>query len=563
MINRNELRAAARREPKTRSFLSAVSFILLFSILCGPALFAAGCASSGNTEDTSGTDSAPSTETIPHTEAPETEMKIVENGVANFRVIRADLAENDDDDVMVAVAIKKAISSYATVTPCRITTDWGNGDDTETYEVLVGNVDYPCTQTALASLSYGEYIVRLDGRKIMILSLSNSGIEEAGAAFMLLMDEFKTENSDGTVTVSIPVERLNISEKETDLFSVIPTLDGLTLTSQLIESKNAMSLFFNKGTYDIYSAYSSEIAENGYRLFMTGTYTDEYRAFSKGNIRVTVRFYRLLRRIEIKIERVNDLSKLETSLGLVVKDEAPVRTEPKDDAPVSAIGTLKKYDVVELEMSGSTGWYKIKSGDSTGYCDQQDMRSFTSVSALKAYAAVVWARDIAADNDFHYGYNAWSHHYGCFFCGTNAADGVKCRNGASYEDQLKTYCCNPFVTAAYCHGAGAVKYGKNVASIVNCIGKNINLANDNNPVLTNTRNFVLIDKPENVSDLRPGDILLTPKHAMIYTENGMIAEASGGDDNVRNSEKWNNSIRERAIGNTYASVTKIYRYILE
>ena len=538
-------------------------FVLLLSILVACALAVSGCTDEGESGFAPRTETESGNETSEDILVTQNEMVIVENGESKFRVVRVDLAKNDDDDVLVAVSIKKAINKYATVVPCSITTDWGNGDDSETYEILVGKVDYPCAKSAIERLTYGEYIVKLEGRKILILSLSNSGIEEAGNNFMRLMEEYKTENADGTVSVIIPVEKLNISDKETDLFSSVPVVDGLTLTSQMSESANVLYLFFKKGTYDDFISYASLLESNGFKRFMTGTTKDEYMAFCKGNIRVTLRLYRTQRRMEIKVERVKDLSTMEKCLGLVITDEAVVRSEPNENATVSPVGVLKKYDVVDVEPSGVTSWYKVVSGGNSGYCKQGDMRSFTSISALKAFAAVVWARDIVADNDFHYGYKTWAHHYGCFFCGTNSQSGVKCRNGASYEDQLKTYCCNPFVTAAFCHGAGAVKYGKNVASIVNCVGKNINLANDENPVLVNPRHFVLIDKPADVNDLQPGDILLTPTHAMLYTENGMVAEASGSDDNVKNSEKWNNSIRERAIGGTYSSVTKIYRYIFE
>jgi hypothetical protein len=539
--------------------IRALPLLLAALLLMAAAAGGQGCAPGPQTPP-DGTSGATTEE---QTAAPETEMKLVDHGVANFRVIRNDRRKNDDEDVLVAVQIKKALNVYATVTPAAITTDWGNGDDTEKYEILVGDCDYPCVRDALPGLGYGEYLIKLDGRKIMVLSQGNLTIEDAGARFLSLIEEFRTENDDGTVSVIIPVDRLNIAEKAVELISAIPAMEGITLTSQIKESKNAIQLFFSRTTYEQYVRYTSLMLSSGYRSFMTGTTTDEYKAFAKDNLKVTVRYSKAARRMEVDIEKVKDVSKMENCYGLITAAEAVIRTEPREDAPESPVGKLKKYDVAEVVDSGNTGWYKVVSGDASGYCRQKDMRTFTSVSALKAFAAVVWARDIVADDDFHYGYSSWAHHYGCYFCGTNSATGTKVRSGANYEDQLKTYCCNPFVTAAYCHGAGGVKFGKDVSLIVNCVGKNINLANDSNPVLQDARHFALIEKPANVMDLRPGDILLTPSHAMLYTENGMVAEASGSDDNVRNSSRWNNSIRERSLGSSYENVTKVYRYIFE
>lgn len=74
---------------------------------------------------------------------------------------------------------------------------------------------------------------------------------------------------------------------------------------------------------------------------------------------------------------------------------------------------------------------------------------------------------IAADNRFHYGYTnkhgstnskKWSpnaHHNGCYFCGTNTTSGDRSKKGIT--DYQYTYCCNPFVGAAWAHGGGVPK----------------------------------------------------------------------------------------------------------
>ena len=50
-------------------------------------------------------------------------------------------------------------------------------------------------------------------------------------------------------------------------------------------------------------------------------------------------------------------------------------------------------------------------------------------------------------------------------------------------------------------------------------------------------------------------------YVALYIGNGKIAEASGGDDNVPNSEGWNNSIHIKTLtdGN-YENFPRVYRY---
>lgn len=101
---------------------------------------------------------------------------------------------------------------------------------------------------------------------------------------------------------------------------------------------------------------------------------------------------------------------------------------------------------------GTTHKYKVKA-----YRVVKGKKKYSPVSQVLAAsktkssaevgraAAVAWAKKIANDNSFTYGTGRKAHRRGCYFCGTN-----KKYKPAGYE---KTYCCNPFVLAAYAHGA--------------------------------------------------------------------------------------------------------------
>lgn len=170
-------------------------------------------------------------------------------------------------------------------------------------------------------------------------------------------------------------------------------------------------------------------------------------------------------------------------------------------------------------------------------------------------SACDWGIAIAKDNSFHYGRTSWAHHSGCYFCGTNGKGSAKHKAGGSLSAIKKTYCCNPFVTACYHHGAGAPSIDCKKPS------KRINLANDKNKPFQNTKEWKKIKEPSKVTDLKKGDVLLTPTHCMLHVGDGKIVHAKHHDNGVEDSY-WNDSIKVETIPDKqWERTTKIYRYI--
>lgn len=247
------------------------------------------------------------------------------------------------------------------------------------------------------------------------------------------------------------------------------------------------------------------------------------------------------------------------------------------DKSCKKVGTLAKnktFNITGKATNQDTIWYRLNYNDEHGYvCGQYVSVTNTSSSSnsstteagdtnnpktLKArQAAVDWAIDIANDNSFHYGETKWAHHNGCYFCGTNQASGsLKRKAGASLAECEKTYCCNPFVTAAYNHGAGAKEADCKVSSL------RVGLANDPNKIFNNTDAWLRVSKPSDSSELKVGDILLTPTHAMIYAGNNKIVHAKGHDDGKKNSKMWNDSILLGKLTDyQWNRTSKIYRYL--
>ena len=160
-------------------------------------------------------------------------------------------------------------------------------------------------------------------------------------------------------------------------------------------------------------------------------------------------------------------------------------------------------------------------------------------------AAVEWAVRIANDNSFSYGAGRTAHHNGCYFCGTN---GGKMRTGGSRY--RKTYCCNPFIHAAYAHGA------KDPAMLRACRHKN---------AIAMTRESFLskgcwrsLGKPS-FSRLIPGDVFVSRGHVWMYCGGNKLVESTslGGG-----SRSWSaDTIRVRSgAKNRYHRCRFVMRY---
>lgn len=180
-----------------------------------------------------------------------------------------------------------------------------------------------------------------------------------------------------------------------------------------------------------------------------------------------------------------------------------------------------------------------------------------TTTVIKSNAEVIndtvrWAVWIAGDNRFHYGIGKEAHHNGCYFCGTQP----KVKINSKIKDPKFTYCCNPFVGAAWAHG-GCVPKGLSLCrkgSSWSFQAKNTSGYYYGSPLFSN------LGHPAK-SKLKKGDVLCKDTHVALYIGDGKIVEASGGDDNVRNSTKWNNSIRVTTLTDSrYKGFPRVHRF---
>lgn len=196
-----------------------------------------------------------------------------------------------------------------------------------------------------------------------------------------------------------------------------------------------------------------------------------------------------------------------------------------------------------------TGGGESAQAPKKGYTGELPSTTLIKTNAEVKADTIKFLKWIAGDNDFHYGHGDAAHHNGCYFCKTQP----KVKKNAGIVDYEHTYCCNPLIGAGWAHGGcvpKAMELCKRGSSWDFGKGKGYDKS-----VL-----FANLGHPDKTK-LEAGDVLCKDTHVALYIGGGKIVEASGGDDNVKGSKKWNNSIHITTLTDKrYAGFKRVHRF---
>ena len=236
------------------------------------ALSAVGCNTSDSGDSTSGadvTDSSPVEETTSDIASAPSVYTLVENGVANVRVVRPSDLKTDDMAVEAAIEIRKNINTVTGASP-ELSDDWlknGESHDSTTVELLIGPTNYPETAEAIKDLTYGEYTVKAVGNKIVVFSYTESGYGKAINALISLFRSSVTDGADGKKTLAIPSESLNIVKQSEAMPSALPSFEGGKFSSVTDMGDGTYGVLIKNASTDDYNKYLAKLADVGYQIY--------------------------------------------------------------------------------------------------------------------------------------------------------------------------------------------------------------------------------------------------------------------------------------------------------
>ncbi|MBR6579060.1 MAG: MBL fold metallo-hydrolase [Clostridia bacterium] len=292
---------------------------LLFAFLLSLSVILSGC-DGGEVETTAPEVIETVPETMPETEAPApSEYTILSGKEGIFSIVRPEELASSDVVVTTAIEIRKFIKERTGVS-LKLGDDWiaaGKEHDSEAFEILVGATSHPESAQVLASIGYGDYAIRAVGNKIVVVSYSDVGYEEALKKFTALL---RTGIKDEKLTLA--AEDINIVGTVEKMTASLPLYTGGEINAVANAGDGCYCVVISETNADEYKTYLSALAGKGYKthasndiagnIFST-LYTDKYT--------VNAGFYKNYEEVRIVIEPFS-----ENTLPLAKSDLTAVTT---------------------------------------------------------------------------------------------------------------------------------------------------------------------------------------------------------------------------------------------
>lgn len=197
----------------------------------------------------------------PETAAQTEQLVIVKDGIANYRIVRAEEAEAS---TVNAASRLCTLINQETGVLLDMSTDWvkrGTELDHESLEILVGHTAYEESTQALKGLAYGDYIVTHIGNKLVINAWSAEGLRAGVSA---LAQKLYTHAEAGNF--SLPAD-IHIVGTEIKLANELPVYTGGNVRTIYHCGDNNQMLIIDNTNPIEYAAYRSTLESAGYTLY--------------------------------------------------------------------------------------------------------------------------------------------------------------------------------------------------------------------------------------------------------------------------------------------------------
>lgn len=235
------------------------------------------------------------------------DLALIADGKVNFRVIRDEDMANGSAPVSAAASIRTHIINTFELESSNhpeITDDWKKPTeeyDHDRLEILVGTTDYSESKEALAGLSYGEYIIKVVGNKLVVAAYADDAITEAGKKLEELITSLA---SDGNLT--IPGDTC-ITGNISPMLSALPSYEGGSFSSVTDSSNGGDMLIVKKTTADECADYVTKLEQSGFDLYTTHTITENtFATLTNDSYTVNVGYYDYEKSARIIIEPLAD-----------------------------------------------------------------------------------------------------------------------------------------------------------------------------------------------------------------------------------------------------------------
>ncbi len=136
--------------------------------------------------------------------------------------------------------------------------------DTGGFEILIGRTDRTESQAAMQKLSYGEYTVATEGKKLVVFAWTDSGMAQAAAKLHAWL--YRAAQAGGAQT-TITLE----ANRETGLIAdwTLPKYTGGDFKNLFHCGDNALMAYFSNAVPEALASYVDSLTANGFALTNT------------------------------------------------------------------------------------------------------------------------------------------------------------------------------------------------------------------------------------------------------------------------------------------------------
>ena len=317
-----------------------LSLVMLFGIF-------AACDQGSEETTAAEIDSTQEPETTPETEG-SSELKnfdLVVNGETTVKIIRHMDLPSEAHEVISALAIRNAVRDL-TGAQIKLADDFKKATeeyDNSTLEILVGKTSHPHITEAVAGLGYTDYVVKLVGNKIVVFGFTDDALTAAVDAFAKIIEKY-TVKDNGSVSVSIPVEELNVkgSHADSKMLTALPFFDGADFYTHSYSDLSGEQVVLENASAEEYNAYIAKLEANGYTKYTSNDMSGNlFTTLYNSETTLNVGFYKPYDECRIIMEPFSE----KTLIGL------------ESDNKYTAV-TTSQITMLGCEYKESSGSYK-------------------------------------------------------------------------------------------------------------------------------------------------------------------------------------------------------------
>lgn len=297
---------------------------LIFALLISVSVILSGC-DGGEAETTAPEVIETVPETLPETEAPApSEYTLLSGNEGIFSIVRPEELDSSDVVVSTAVEIRKFIKDRTGVS-LKLGDDWiaaGKEHDPDAFEILVGATSHPESAEVLASIGYGDYAIRAVGNKIVVVSYSDVGYEEALKEFTSLLRSGVAKADDGSLSLTLAAEDIDLVGTVEKMTASLPLYEGGEIVTVSNAGDGCYCIVIGETNADEYNAYLSALAGEGYKTHSTNDIAGNlFSTLHTEKYTVNAGFYKNSEEVRVIIEPFS-----ENTLPLARKDFSAVTT---------------------------------------------------------------------------------------------------------------------------------------------------------------------------------------------------------------------------------------------